>query len=618
MNPASLDEHLQRGVQFFRQGWPDQAAPVLLKALQASPKHLAKWSGHRTALATCAIALHQAGQPESALACQARLLDLAPADGPARDNFLLMLKASGGTSLPATADFRRVLHGFLQTQDMDDLAGIGFQAVLKDEACRKAVDLIMQPGVEQAARALSARKLNALLQSPLFLLLLREAIVPLPAFELLTQRLRKAILLVHSRPAWLDAGFRWARPERELIGALAQSMWRTEYACWADDAERPMLDGLKAQAPSGLHAGIALTTTEQEDLAVLALYLPWSHMPGSSAWLTLPAPAWDASLRPLIAEWQASQAEQTLAASITAITPIQNGVSSAVAQQYEDHPFPRWKHLQPCTRQSAATWLAALSPAFTPQDAFKGPIDVLVAGCGTGLEPLALSAQLDTHDLLAIDLSRSSLAYGQRQARDLAMDQRIRFCQADIMNMAEWPQRYDLITSSGVLHHLSDPLAGWRILVNLLRPGGVMIVSLYSEAARQAVVQARTLIAQQQWAADPDTMRALRATILQGRHPELSPLRQWRDFYSLSMFRDLVFHVQEHRYTVARIQAELAALGLRFVGMQGLSHACMAAFRQRFPHDPHGTDLNNWAMFEADHPDTFVSMYKLIAQKGLD
>ena len=55
----------------------------------------------------------------------------------------------------------------------------------------------------------------------------------------------------------------------------------------------------------------------------------------------------------------------------------------------------------------------------------------------------------------------------------------------------EGDERFDLVESSGVLHHMEDPQEGWRILTGLVKPGGLMKIALYSEIARQDVVAAR-------------------------------------------------------------------------------------------------------------------------------
>ena len=61
--------------------------------------------------------------------------------------------------------------------------------------------------------------------------------------------------------------------------------------------------------------------------------------------------------------------------------------------------------------------------------------------------------------------------------------------------------------SVGVLHHLGDPLAGWRVLVDLLRPEGLMRIGLYSETARQDIISGRALIAEEGYTSSPEDIR---------------------------------------------------------------------------------------------------------------
>ena len=55
--------------------------------------------------------------------------------------------------------------------------------------------------------------------------------------------------------------------------------------------------------------------------------------------------------------------------------------------------------------------------------------------------------------------------------------------QADILELGVLKRCFDIISASGVLHHLADLEQGWRLLLSLLRPKGGMHVGLYSEMA---------------------------------------------------------------------------------------------------------------------------------------
>ena len=43
--------------------------------------------------------------------------------------------------------------------------------------------------------------------------------------------------------------------------------------------------------------------------------------------------------------------------------------------------------------------------------------------------------------------------------------------QGDILKLNQLEKQFDIIESAGVLHHMDDPLAGWKVLVDRLRTG---------------------------------------------------------------------------------------------------------------------------------------------------
>ena len=89
---------------------------------------------------------------------------------------------------------------------------------------------------------------------------------------------------------------------------------------------------------------------------------------------------------------------------------------------------------------------------------------------------------------------------------------------------------------------------------------------------------------------------------------------QWNDFFATNECRDLLFHVQEHRATLAEIKAFIAANGLEFSGFM-LDAPALQRFATRFPQPAARTDLDCWRAFEADAPDTFAGMYQFGVRK---
>jgi SAM-dependent methyltransferase len=186
----------------------------------------------------------------------------------------------------------------------------------------------------------------------------------------------------------------------------------------------------------------------------------------------------------------------------------------------------------------------------------------------------------------------------------------IEFRRADLLELGPEAGAFDLIESGGVLHHLRDPLAGWRLLVDRLAPQGIMRIGLYSAIGREGLVPARQFAAEHGYGPDAPSLRAFRAAVI--ARPPTDPVRAGvvgsSDFYALSGVRDLLFHVEEHVFTVPAIAEALAGLRLRFIGFEA-NDDLRLAYRRRFPDDPPLTDLANWARFEAENRSIFAAMY---------
>jgi SAM-dependent methyltransferase len=209
-------------------------------------------------------------------------------------------------------------------------------------------------------------------------------------------------------------------------------------------------------------------------------------------------------------------------------------------------------------------------------------------------------------------LSLTSLAVALRRTPALGRGN-IEYGQADILALGSLGRSFDLIESSGVLHHLADPLAGWRVLLSLLRPGGFMTVGLYSEIARAEVVAARAFIAERGYGSAAADIRRCRQDLL-APGDRFRNVVASQDFFTTSACRDLLFHVQEHRFTLAQIADFIAANDLAFVGFE-LEGFVARRYLARFPADPAMTDLRAWDAFERDHPATFSGMYQFWVQK---
>jgi len=308
--------------------------------------------------------------------------------------------------------------------------------------------------------------------------------------------------------------------------------------------------------------------------------------------------------------------EQEDRTAIPVLTAIEDKVSHAVRAQYEEMPYPRWAQsgfvgkIMPLEQYLAAQFRSPLPRPFGR----TGRVDILVAGCGTGEHPIETARRYANAQVLAIDLSLASLAYARRMTRMLGL-RNIEYAQADILNLGTVGRRFDVIESVGVLHHLADPAAGLRALVSLLRPNGLMLLGLYSKLARREINAARAFIAQRGYGATAADVRRCRQDLLalDDSAPLKSVTHSW-DFYTTSMCRDLLFHVQELQFTIPDIKTLLAQHGLTFIGLY-VEPAIQQMYCARFPNDATMTDLDNWSTLEADNPLVFATMYRFWVQK---
>ena len=181
--------------------------------------------------------------------------------------------------------------------------------------------------------------------------------------------------------------------------------------------------------------------------------------------------------------------------------------------------------------------------------------DILVAGCGTGQHSIGTASRFSDCQVTAVDLSLASLAYAQRKSNELRFTN-IDYLQADILHLQQMGKEFDIIESAGVLHHMDEPMAGWRVLVDLLKPGGLMKIGLYSGMARHHIVEVRKEITELRVGTSEADIRKFRQSLAESNDKNHQLLTKSSDFFSLSMLRDLIFHVQEHRFTQPQIQKE--------------------------------------------------------------
>jgi SAM-dependent methyltransferase/tetratricopeptide (TPR) repeat protein len=419
-------------------------------------------------------------------------------------------------------------------------------------------------------------------------LLEREPITDIGLERLLTNVRHAMLTLCTSQGEWNESLL-------EFLCAVARQCFLNEYIYPLTESEAAQAVELKAALGDKIKAGDPVPT---QWLVTVGAYFPLHVLP--DAWSLRHWP-WPQCVEALILQQITEPAEEgQIAVALPTLTAIEDEISEAVRQQYEENPYPRW--------------FITVPPEKTPRsDERTGPVpDILIAGCGTGLSLVETSRALVAARILAIDLSRASLSYAKRMAQKLGLDD-VEFAQADILKLGSIGREFDFIDALGVLHHLADPWQGWRVLLSLLRPGGTMNIGLYSDLARRNVTAARDLITQRGYRPIPQDIRLCRQDIIASDDPLLKSLTGSQDFYTTSECRDLLFHVQEVRITLPEIKSFLMDNNLYFGGFN-VDAGILQKFTVRFP--GRGlADLDCWHAFETEAPETFRGMYQFQVRK---
>jgi 2-polyprenyl-3-methyl-5-hydroxy-6-metoxy-1,4-benzoquinol methylase len=400
-------------------------------------------------------------------------------------------------------------------------------------------------------------------------------------------------LLINIRGAMLTFARSEDRCDERFLNfycSLARQCFINEYVYAITDSEAEQACQLRHLLERALASGDAFP-----DLwpVAVAAYFPLHTLSNAEALLQRP---WPQSVNAVMVQQIREPAqERAIAAGIPSLTPIEPKASLAAGSGADESAYPRWVGV----------------PAQQPLVGIPQAVDILIAGCGSGLSAVELARQTNNARVLAIDLNLASLSYGKRMAQNCALTN-LEFAHVDIMRCGSLGQQFDFIDVSGVLDHLAAPWDGWRILLSLLRPGGTMQVGVYSDLGRQKIGAARALINERGYQASD--IRPCREELATTGDPLAVSVTQWEDFFTTSECRDLLFDVHEHRLTLHDIKTFLTENDAQFVGFI-LDASTRNRFAARFADPAALTDLDSWASFAAETPDAFPATYQFWLRK---
>src|SRR5712692_4765728 len=601
LKPGFPDPLNNLGLALMWQGKLAQAVALYRQALALK----ADYGEAYTNLATALIAAEEFAVALAALRCALAVKETSEA----KKLVVLCIKyLRSAQDVPDLREF--VLRALSDAWDRPvELARVSAALIKLSPTLGECIDRAAKawPDRPEAETLFGASGLAAASADELLLCLLEST----PIWDVELERFLTAARLVLLRRAAAAAPGAAEDPAIGFWCALARQCFINEYVFACGDDELAMAQALRERLIAALDAGAAAPVLW---LAAVAAYFPLDALPAAERLLDQ---SWPAAVTAVLAQQVCEpRDERKIGSTIPRLTAIEDSVSLLVRQQYEENPYPRWvrtvSHVRPMTvdrylrRQFRSAAFRELGKA--------NDVEVLIAGCGTGQHPIETAQLFSGARVLAVDLSLASLSYAQRKTRATGLTN-LEYAQADILKLGSIGRTFDVIEASGVLHHLVDPMEGWRVLLSLLRPGGVMHLGFYSELGRSNIVAARTFIAERGYGRSAQDIRRCRQELL--AFDDGAPLKLvagFSDFFSTSACRDLLFHVQEHRLTLPAINAFLKENDLEFLGFE-LNAQTVDKCRKRFSVAKPVTDLELWHIFESENPATFSSMYQFWIQK---
>lgn len=601
LRPDYAEAHRSLGRAFRQLGRLADAATHFEHCLRVQPSDTLTLIQYGQTLA-------EDGQSTAALGCFERAI---AADGEGGDGIEAMTAFLAGFDPPAdlagSERLARSVERCLATRSNDHqlLSGIGISIVFTPTV-RAIVDAwLAREATGDATSMLAVPFIKDIAQNPILRLILQRTIVTDLFVERFLTQLRRIILVAVSSDAGPD-GHRGVA--LDLAYLLARQAFLNEYVWPVDAVEENAVLALRRHCIAAPKADPAFELR----VLTLACYSRLGEGDAPRDWLDAIKASSSKRLQDIYrVEVEHFAVEAEVAAAMPVLTVITAGTSRLVQAQYESYPYPRWQSLP---RTKPMPFLAHLRQVIWPHWPEELPDlvapRILIAGCGTGHQAVLAAARYRNASILAVDLSRASLAYAKRMADTLGIGN-IRFAQGDILDVDRIGEVFDAVECVGVLHHMADPAAGLSRLVAATRPGGLIRVGLYSEIARRNLASLRTRLdapaGQVETAAE---IRALRTRAIQlmaeGHQPEVA---EYLDFYSTSMVKDLLFHVCELEFSIPGLATLFEGAGLAFLGFEVPDRRLKQAYLDRNPGDPNATDLAGWHAFEQAYPKTFRSMY---------
>ncbi|OBI90990.1 bifunctional 2-polyprenyl-6-hydroxyphenol methylase/3-demethylubiquinol 3-O-methyltransferase UbiG [Mycobacterium sp. 1245805.9] len=241
--------------------------------------------------------------------------------------------------------------------------------------------------------------------------------------------------------------------------------------------------------------------------------------------------------------------------------------TDVVSRDYQTYPEPihdleawtdsNWEWFDPAHAHSTL-W---------PDRDYKPDLDILIAGGGTN-QAAVFAYTNRSAKVVAVDTSQPSLDHLQ-YLKDKYGLWNLELHRVPIDEMPSLKRNFDLIVSTGVLHHLPDPAAGMTALKGCLRRDGVLGVMVYAKYGQMGVEMLQSAFRDLDMGHDDASVEMVKEVItaLPTEHPvhnyfKMAPVSAQSD----AALADTFLRGPERNYSVDECVDLVTSAGLVFQG----------------------------------------------------
>ncbi len=240
--------------------------------------------------------------------------------------------------------------------------------------------------------------------------------------------------------------------------------------------------------------------------------------------------------------------------------------ADVVAQQYQ-----KWTYPEPI--QNLETWLTNNWQWFDPSHAHRilwpdrplqPDMDILIAGCGTN-QAAQIAYTNRAAKVVAVDVSQASLDH-EKFLKDKYALKNLELHLLPIEEVGTLNRDYDLVMSTGVLHHMAEPKVGMKALADVMRPDGVAAIMLYARYGRAGVELMQAVFRDMGLGQDEESLQMVKAAVasLASSHPLRSYISIAPDLQFDAGMVDTFLHGRDRSYTVDDCLDLVSSAGLVF------------------------------------------------------